>query len=68
MSSSSFKRNLRNSTFQGTLVFDGAHKRGEESGLSYPSPLIVAYTPKGESADEYIIEQFKLPLSPVRSL
>lgn len=41
----------------GTLVFDGAHKRDEESGLSYPSPLIVAYAPKGQSADEYIIEQ-----------
>ncbi|HSX26661.1 MAG TPA: NYN domain-containing protein [Chlamydiales bacterium] len=43
----------------GTIVFDGAHQRGEESGLSYPSPLIVAYTPKGESADEYIVEQLK---------
>lgn len=43
----------------GTLVFDGAHQRGEESGLSYPSPLVVAYTPKGESADEYILEQLK---------
>jgi predicted RNA-binding protein with PIN domain len=41
----------------GTVVFDGAHKRDEESGLSYPSPLIVAYAPKGQSADEYIIEQ-----------
>ncbi len=43
----------------GTLVFDGAHLREEESGLSYSSPLIIAYTPKGQSADEYIVEQIK---------
>ncbi len=43
----------------GMLVFDGAHRRGEESGLSYPSPLIVAYAPKGQSADEYIVEQIE---------
>ena len=42
---------------QGTLVFDGSHRRDEESGLSYHSPLIVAYTPKGQSADEYIVER-----------
>ena len=40
----------------GMLVFDGAHRRDEGSGLSYPSPLIVAYAPKGQSADEYIVE------------
>ncbi len=45
---------------QGVLVFDGAHQRGEESGLSYPSPLVVAYTPKGQSADEYIVEEIQL--------
>lgn len=43
----------------GMLVFDGAHRREEESGLSYPSPLIVAYAPKGQSADEYIVEQLE---------
>ncbi len=43
----------------GLLVFDGAHRRDEESGLSYPSPLVVAYTPKGQSADEYILEQIE---------
>lgn len=42
---------------QGTVVFDGAHRRDEESGLSYSSPLTIAYTPKGQSADEYIVEQ-----------
>lgn len=43
----------------GMLVFDGSHRREEESGLSYPSPLIVAYAPKGQSADEYIVEQIE---------
>ena len=42
---------------QGTVVFDGDHRRDEESGLSYSSPLTIAYTPKGQSADEYIVEQ-----------
>ncbi|MDE3045293.1 MAG: NYN domain-containing protein [Verrucomicrobiota bacterium] len=45
------KKNLR-----GLVIFDGAHRRGEESGLSYASPLEIAYTPKGQSADEYILE------------
>lgn len=44
---------------QGTLVFDGAHRRDEESGLSYPSPLVVAYSPKGQTADEYILEHIE---------
>ncbi len=48
----------------GTVVFDGSHKRGEESGLSYPSPLIVAYSPKGQSADEYIIEKIESAANP----
>lgn len=43
----------------GVLVFDGSYRKGEESGLSYPSPLIVAYTPKGQSADQYILEQIE---------
>ena len=29
----------------GTLVFDGAHRKDEESGLSYPTPLIVTLCP-----------------------
>lgn len=48
----------------GTLVFDGAHRRGEESGLSYSSPLVIAYAPKGQSADEYIVEQIHTSKSP----
>ena len=49
---------------KGMLVFDGAHRRDEESGLSYPSPLIVAYAPKGQSADEYIIEKLEISKNP----
>lgn len=48
----------------GTLVFDGAHRREEESGLSYPSPLIVAYAPKGQSADAYIVELLEASKNP----
>lgn len=48
----------------GTLVFDGAHRRDEESGLSYPSPLIVAYAPRGQSADEYIVEFLDIAKNP----
>jgi predicted RNA-binding protein with PIN domain len=47
----------------GTLIFDGTHKRDEESGLSYPSPLIVAYAPNDQSADEYIIEKVRMSLN-----
>jgi predicted RNA-binding protein with PIN domain len=48
----------------GTLVFDGAHKRDEESGLSYSSPLIIAYAPKGQTADEYIVEKIETSKNP----
>lgn len=49
---------------KGTLVFDGAHRTDEESGLSYSSPLIVAYAPKGQTADEYIIEKLEISKNP----
>jgi predicted RNA-binding protein with PIN domain len=48
----------------GTLVFDGAHRRDEESGLSYSSPLTIAYAPKGQSADEYILERVETSKRP----
>lgn len=44
----------------GSLIFDGARRREEESGLSYPSPLEVVYTPKGQTADAYIIEKIDI--------
>ena len=42
---------------EGTVVFDGSHQRGEHSGLSYHSPLIIAYSHSGQSADQYILEK-----------
>ncbi len=48
----------------GLIVFDGAHRKDEESGLSYSSPLTIAYAPKGQSADEYIVEQIQLAKNP----
>jgi len=48
----------------GVLVFDGRVGRGEESGRSYPSPLEVVYTSKGQSADSYIEEQVNLSKNP----
>jgi predicted RNA-binding protein with PIN domain len=48
----------------GTLVFDGTHRRDEESGLSYSSPLTIAYAPKGQSADDYIIERIEAAQNP----
>jgi len=42
---------------EGTLVFDGARKHDEESGISYAPPLEIVYTPKGQTADEYIVEK-----------
>lgn len=46
-------------SLQGMLVFDGSHCRHEESGLSYASPLEIAYTPKGQIADAYILEKLE---------
>lgn len=48
----------------GVLVFDGTHRRDEESGLCYKSPLIIAYASKGQSADTYIVEQIELAQNP----
>lgn len=48
----------------GTLVFDGSHRREEESGISYKSPLEIAYAPKGQSADMYIVEKIEITQNP----
>jgi len=58
------KKKFAAKKISGMLVFDGAHRKDEESGLSYPSPLIVAYAPKGQSADEYIVVQIQLSKNP----
>lgn len=49
---------------EGTLVFDGSHQRGEQSGFSYPGPLEVVFTPRGQSADAYIVEAISLVSNP----
>jgi predicted RNA-binding protein with PIN domain len=49
---------------QGTLVFDGRHFFGEQSGLSYHSPLLIAYSHAGQSADQYIIEKLETAAVP----
>lgn len=49
-------RLLQTYQVKGLLIFDGKHRLDEESGRSYPSPLEVIYTPKGQTADQYILE------------
>lgn len=48
----------------GMIVFDGTHRKDEETGLSYKSPLVIAYAHKGQSADAYIVEQIELSAHP----
>jgi predicted RNA-binding protein with PIN domain len=60
----SLQKHFTSRKISGTLVFDGAHRRDEESGLSYSSPLIIAYAPKGQTADSYIVEQIEAASNP----
>lgn len=48
----------------GMLVFDGFHRRDEESGRGYESPLEIIYSPKGQNADSFILEQITLAKNP----
>lgn len=49
----------------GLLVFDGKHRLDEESGRAYPSPLEIAYAPKGQTADHYILEKLEFDKRPI---
>ena len=49
---------------QGTIVFDGRHFFGEQSGLSYHSPLTIAYSHSGQTADQYIVEKLETASAP----
>jgi len=49
---------------EGTVVFDGRHQRDEQSGLSYQSPLVIAYSHKGQTADQYILEKLETASTP----
>jgi len=51
------QREFKRMNLKGIIVFDGSHRQEEESGLSYPSPMELAFTPKGQSADENILER-----------
>ncbi len=42
---------------KGMVVFDGAQRQDEGSGLSYANPLEIAYASEGQTADEYILER-----------
>lgn len=47
-----------------TLVFDGDYEWGDQSGLAYFSHLLVAFSPKNQTADEYILEKISYSSTP----
>ncbi len=49
---------------KGTVVFDGSHQPDEQSGLSYKSPLVIAYSHQGQTADQYILEKLEVAKTP----
>lgn len=53
------QKHFAKSRLSGEIVFDGAHRREEESGRGYQNPLEVVYAPKGQSADAYIVEKIE---------
>ncbi len=50
--------------FTGMIVFDGGHQMPNECEISYRSPLEIAYTPKGQSADAFIIQSLSYLKNP----
>ncbi len=52
-------RHFKSLNLSGILVFDGAHRRDEESGRNYASPLETVFSPRGQNADSYIVEQIE---------
>ncbi len=61
---SDLQKMFRKLQLKGVLVFDGAHRREEESGRGYQSPLEIVYTPKGQTADSAILEILTLSSNP----
>jgi predicted RNA-binding protein with PIN domain len=59
-----FRRRFALFKIEGMLVFDGRVRRGEESGRAYSRSLEVIYTPKGQSADHYIISCIEISEKP----
>ncbi len=52
----------------GFLIFDGRHRREEESGRSYDDPLEIIYAPLGQTADSYIIEKLSVFKNPKEAI
>lgn len=48
----------------GIIVFDGGSQIANECDVSYRSPLEIAYTPKGKSADAHIIDSLSYMKNP----
>lgn len=44
---------------EGILVFDGSERGFGGSSRAYASPLQIVYSPKGQTADEYILEKLE---------
>lgn len=47
-----------------TVVFEGMHRKEEENGFQYIGKVKVIFTPKGQTADEYITDFLELSSSP----
>lgn len=59
-----FQRKFKELKWRGHLVFDGDHIPYEESGRGYESPLEIIYSPRGQSADSYILEKIEFSKRP----
>lgn len=55
----SLQKEFQHLHLKGMIVFDGRHHHDEQSGLSYQSPLIIAYSHRGQTADQYILEKLE---------
>lgn len=58
------QKSFKSLKLSGLLVFDGFHRQDEESGRGYESPLEIMYSPKGQTADSFIVEQISLSKNP----
>jgi predicted RNA-binding protein with PIN domain len=60
----SLQKSFSHLQLSGMLIFDGAHRREEESGRIYVKNLEIIYTPKGQNADSYILEKIECATNP----
>ncbi len=47
-----------------TIIFEGKHHLDEQSGREYLEGLQMIFTPKGQSADEYILQELSHTFHP----